>query len=199
MRNLFLALVLANLGFAAWHAWLGSTAKAPPPSASGESRLTLVKEVESSDAEFAPAGSGNVESAPAGSGAAAAVPANESGATAERGGGAGRAPAGPADGASASAKSRASRESETIKAAVTAAEAASAAAASNGSPARTDAAADAGERCVSVGPFLDLGQATTASAKLRTAGYEPTQRAGEGEVWVGYWVYLDAIPSQEEA
>jgi hypothetical protein len=31
------------------------------------------------------------------------------------------------------------------------------------------------------------------------AGYSPTQRVAEGDVWIGYWVYIGAIPSQAEA
>ena len=53
--------------------------------------------------------------------------------------------------------------------------------------------------CVSVGPFRELSQAATAAANLRGAGLEPVQRVGEGDIWVGYWVYLAAIPTVEEA
>lgn len=55
------------------------------------------------------------------------------------------------------------------------------------------------ERCISVGPFQELSQAATAAGNLRTAGYEPSQRVAEGDIWVGYWVYLPAVPSREEA
>lgn len=53
--------------------------------------------------------------------------------------------------------------------------------------------------CLSVGPFRELSQAATAAANLRAEGYEPVQRAGEGDIWVGYWVYIERIPSVEEA
>ena len=82
-------------------------------------------------------------------------------------------------------------------------------AAANGEP---DAAAAPGEevaaaaspaeaeaRCTSVGPFRDLSQAAAAAATLRGAGYQPTQRVVEGEVWSGYWVYIGAIPTEQEA
>lgn len=82
-------------------------------------------------------------------------------------------------------------------------------AAANGEP---DAAAAPGEevaaaaspaeaeaRCTSVGPFRDLSQAAAAAATLRRAGYQPTQRVVEGEVWSGYWVYIGAIPTEQEA
>ena len=54
-------------------------------------------------------------------------------------------------------------------------------------------------RCTSVGPFRDLSQAAAAAATLRGEGYQPTQRVVEGEVWSGYWVYIGAIPTEQEA
>jgi cell division septation protein DedD len=50
-----------------------------------------------------------------------------------------------------------------------------------------------------VGPFRELAQAATAAAALRNAGYQPLQRVGEGDVWIGYWVYLPAIATEQEA
>src|SRR5690606_14875714 len=57
----------------------------------------------------------------------------------------------------------------------------------------------ASSRCVSVGPFPELADAAAASARLRAAGLEPSQRVAEGDIWVGYWVRIDAIPSRAEA
>ena len=54
-------------------------------------------------------------------------------------------------------------------------------------------------RCTTIGPFRELSQAATAAATLRTAGFEPGQRVAEGDIWIGYWVYIQAIPSVEEA
>lgn len=54
-------------------------------------------------------------------------------------------------------------------------------------------------RCVSIGPFRDLAETTQASATLRGAGYDPRTRVAEGDVWAGLWVYLDDLPSREEA
>lgn len=54
-------------------------------------------------------------------------------------------------------------------------------------------------RCVSIGPFHDLPETTQASATLRGAGYEPRTRVAEGDVWAGLWVYLEDLPSREEA
>ena len=54
-------------------------------------------------------------------------------------------------------------------------------------------------RCTSVGPFRELSQAAAAAATLRAASYEPQQRVVEGDVWIGYWVYIPAIPTEEQA
>lgn len=54
-------------------------------------------------------------------------------------------------------------------------------------------------RCTTIGPFRELSQAATAAATLRTAGFEPQQRVAEGDIWIGYWVYIQAIPSVDEA
>ena len=54
-------------------------------------------------------------------------------------------------------------------------------------------------RCVTIGPFRDLPEATQASATLREANYEPRTRVAEGDVWAGLWVYLDDLPSRDES
>ena len=54
-------------------------------------------------------------------------------------------------------------------------------------------------RCISVGPFRELGQGATAAQSLRAAGYQPTQRVAEGDIWVGYWVYIEAIETEAQA
>jgi hypothetical protein len=253
MRNLFLALVLVNLGFAAWHAWWGTPRAAPaqrgPSKGAEASQITLVKELGASaekGAEPETAGGGDVlaggaaagdASIPAGArtspgapgptdaptsagalrppgapaSADALIPANSpppndtagaapkqateaapKQATEARPKQAAEAP--PKQAADAAPKQAAHTEPK--QAAITAKQAAVTPRQAGGGPAGVT---DGGERCVSVGPFLDLAQATTASAKLRASGYEPSQRAGEGDVWVGYWVYLDAIPSRDEA
>jgi hypothetical protein len=162
MRHLFLMLVLVNLGFAAWSAWIAPSARGGRPADEGLPALTLVSEVP------ADLRSGNVEqqSEPA----AQNAPGPSS-----------------ADGASDAA---ANAESDSAPA-----------------PAAGDDAAASGElaaaevetRCTSVGPFRDLSQAAAAAATLRNAGYQPTQRVVEGEIWSGYWVYIPAIPTEQEA
>ena len=49
--------------------------------------------------------------------------------------------------------------------------------------------------CLSVGPFRELSQVTSAAANLREDGLEPRQRAGQGQIWTGYWVYLEQLES----
>jgi hypothetical protein len=46
------------------------------------------------------------------------------------------------------------------------------------------------KRCISVGPFRDVAEASHAAATLRGGGYDPRQRVADGEVWAGVWVYL---------
>lgn len=64
---------------------------------------------------------------------------------------------------------------------------------------RTAYASDA-ERCVSLGPFPDLTRAAKAAATLRQRGFDPSQRAEEGEAWEGYWVYVGGLetPADED-
>ena len=141
MRNLFLALLLANLGFAAWSAWIASEEPAGRPADDGLLPLTLVSEV---PADLRSSGSVTepAESAPL------------------------QAPAEPSD-------------TPIID--------------------RAASAATAAARCTSVGPFRELSQTATAAATLRSAGYQPLQRVAEGDVWIGYWVYIPAIATEREA
>ena len=74
-----------------------------------------------------------------------------------------------------------------------------AAAATRRRPRAEPSVTQAAARCTSVGPFRELSQAATAAAALRTAGYQPMQRVVEGDIWSGYWVYIPAIPTEQEA
>ncbi len=132
MRNLFLALVLGNLGFAAWSAWYAE------PQSRGElltdarvPGITLVSELEESALE------------------------------------------------TIAELSEPPPEPEPLPI-----------------PVVTTAGA---QRCISVGPFDELAQASAAQAALREAGFAPNQRVVDGEVWVGYWVYLPGIGTRDEA
>jgi hypothetical protein len=52
------------------------------------------------------------------------------------------------------------------------------------------------KRCISVGPFRDVSEASRAATTLRAGGYDPRQRVADGEVWAGVWVYLPPPPSR---
>jgi hypothetical protein len=155
MRNLFLALVLANLAFAAWHAWFAAPPPASRPAPRAAPGITLVSELPADAVE-------QVAARTVPPAATAALPAIPSSAAAVP----------PRD--------------ESVLAVAPA------------PPPTPDSAAQSA-RCVSVGPFRELSQAASAAASLRMAGYMPTQRVGEGDVWIGYWVYIQAIPTETEA
>jgi hypothetical protein len=55
------------------------------------------------------------------------------------------------------------------------------------------------ERCVAIGPFIEPADTDAAMAKLVDAGFEPSVLDAEGEVWDGYWVYLEQIESTQVA
>jgi hypothetical protein len=46
------------------------------------------------------------------------------------------------------------------------------------------------KRCITVGPFRDVAEASHAASLLRGGGYDPRQRVVDGEVWAGVWVYI---------
>jgi len=144
MRNIFLALVLANLGFAAWHFWYSEPAAPAGARAPGPS-IMLVSEARSTEERAEPAQSTERAAEPEPS------------------------PVAPV---------------ATLAAAP---------------PDAPPAASPAAERCTSVGPFRELSQAATAAANLRAAGYDPVQRVAEGDIWVGYWVYLERIATEAQA
>ena len=170
MRNLFLVLVLANLAFAAWSAWLAPAGQRGRSADDGLPALTLVSEV---PADLRSTG---VVVEPEQPGGAAAVGASTDVLVA----------------ADAGAPGLAARDAPSPSASPAAEPAAAA-------PAVTEPSAAAAGRCTSVGPFRELSQAATAAATLRSAGYQPLQRVAEGDVWIGYWVYIPAIPSEREA
>jgi len=49
--------------------------------------------------------------------------------------------------------------------------------------------------CLSVGPFVDFASSTQAAALLRAKGFDPRQRAEQGQVSVSYWVYTGGLTS----
>ena len=111
MRNLFLALVLANLGFAAWHSWFAAPALPERPIDSGGPSIALLV---------------------------------------------------------------------------------------NGVVEEIDARGSA-QACISIGPLPNRVVVAEANKLLSQAGFDAVQRVAQGEVWLGYWVYIDAIETQAEA
>jgi hypothetical protein len=144
MRNLFFALVLANLAFAAWSAWYAAAPPATAVSAQSAVPIRLVSEVAREKPEGARApGVGSDER---GGEQAPSVGSNEPGGTLP-----------------------------------------------------SQLASPDPDRCVSVGPFADLDDAEAAASRLRALDYAAAPRAADGDVWIGYWVHIDAIPSRVEA
>ncbi|MBN1239021.1 MAG: SPOR domain-containing protein [Gammaproteobacteria bacterium] len=199
MRNLFFALLLANLAFAAWQAWL---APAPDPGldAAGSPSAGLREETAAGRRGSERAGTER----PPDEDPAARDGGTPAGVDGDARTGAGAASGNSGDGAAADrpvdpAAVPGSESSRAGPAPDAAAAAPVRPVAATGTGAAAAGAAPSGTRCVSVGPFAELSQAATASAKLRAAGYEATQRVGQGEIWVGYWVHIDGIPTREEA
>ena len=198
MRNAFFLLVLANLGFAAWHAWY-SPSRVPHTADTDLPKLTLVREVppEVVDRREANAAAPEVHLP---TDDAALAKAQQSSGAGEQPAAQGTLPAGRQP-VSASASQTPPAPAATPPPASAPPRTAASPSASTQTPAAAspprDAAAAA--RCTSVGPFRDLAQAATAAATLRTSGYQPTQRVADGDIWIGYWIYIDAIPTEAEA
>jgi len=163
MRNLFLVLVLANLGVAAWHTWYAPLAPVLHAADSTLPSITLVSEV---PVDLHSAGS--VNDAQLNPAAAEPTPPSETP-------GVPPAAAGPATPPAPVVVTPAPKETAVA------------------------AAPTGAGRCTTIGPFRELSQAATAASTLRAAGFEPEQRVAEGDIWIGYWVYIQAIPSVDEA
>jgi hypothetical protein len=183
MRNLFFLLVLANLGFAAWHSWYAQPPRVAHTADSDLPSLTLVSEVPPDIANLRDANAAapsvrlpTDETAPA---APAPEPRVETGGERQA-----REPAAAAQPPVERRPPPSSPPSGPVP---------------GGAAPPVTAGADAAPRCTTVGPFRELAQAATAAATLRTAGYQPTQRVAEGDVWIGYWVYIDSIATEVEA
>jgi hypothetical protein len=174
MRNWFLVLVLANLAFAAWAAWFAPAQRAGRSTDEGLPSITLVSEV---PADLRSAGVVSDE-APA----EVSIPESP------------EPDAGGADAALSEPVVEVAPSEPVAEAPVD--PPVPLAAADPGAEVET---ATVATRCTSVGPFRELSQAATAAAALRTAGYQPLQRVAEGDIWVGYWVYIPAIPTEAEA
>jgi hypothetical protein len=126
MRVAFLVLVLANLGFAAWHAWFSAPEIIVRPIRPDAASIQLY-----ADARTQGAVSAQAE---------------------------------PGPDSSASAR----RTQERIS-------------------------------CISIGPLSNRVDVDDAMRILSAGGFRSTQRVSPGEVWLGRWVYIDAIDTQAEA
>ncbi|NND58927.1 MAG: SPOR domain-containing protein [Gammaproteobacteria bacterium] len=71
--------------------------------------------------------------------------------------------------------------------------------ASAGSVSEPPAAEAAAPACMSLGPFVNLREATEATARLNDQGLQPSQRLSESQVWFGHWVHLPSLPSRDAA
>lgn len=187
MRNLFLVLVLANLAFAAWAAWFAPAQRVGRSTDEGLPSITLVSEVPPDlrstgvVSDEAPA-EAPIPEAPGPDAGVADAASNEPII--------GDVPGEPV------------AEAEVDDAPIEPVAEAEVDAPDAPPPAEPGAAVEAAivaTQCTSVGPFRELSQAATAAAALRTAGYQPLQRVAEGDIWIGYWVYIPAIATEAEA
>jgi len=53
--------------------------------------------------------------------------------------------------------------------------------------------------CLSIGPFADVDNRARAAAMLRDKGFDPKERAEDGDSSEGYWVYVGGLKSEGEA
>jgi len=53
--------------------------------------------------------------------------------------------------------------------------------------------------CISLGPLPNRVDVADTVRALSGNGFDARQRTAQGEVWLGHWVYIDAIPTQGEA
>ena len=53
-----------------------------------------------------------------------------------------------------------------------------------------------GRACVSIGPFSEVKDAAGELAQLKTLGMQAAQRATQGDVFMGHWVHVNAVPSR---
>ncbi|MEO8466754.1 MAG: SPOR domain-containing protein [Gammaproteobacteria bacterium] len=166
MRNVFLILVLANLGFAAWHTWVAPLTPVLHAADSTLPSITLVSEV---PVDLHSAGSVNdAQLQPAAPTPAAQTPKTSTPVAAAL-------PAPPPAPVVVTPQVK-----ETVVAVA-------------------PSSGEGAGRCTTIGPFRELSQAATAASTLRMSGFDPQQRVAEGDIWIGYWVYIQAIPSVDEA
>ena len=67
-----------------------------------------------------------------------------------------------------------------------------------GATATQKAAMNVPSACLSVGPFADLENSARAASILRQKGFDPKQRAEEGQMSEGYWVYVAGMKDEKD-
>lgn len=171
MRNAFFALVLANLAFAAWTIWYSAP---PTPSTPRETGMPirLVGEAEADVRLGENVGADESAGSDENVAATRALAATHS-----------SEPDTSEPGTSDPDARVAARDEPDVRAAA----------------ASEPDARDAAERCVSIGPFPTEARVEAAAAALGAAGYAFSSRSAEGEIWVGFWVHINAIPTRAEA
>lgn len=55
---------------------------------------------------------------------------------------------------------------------------------------------DLSQACLSVGPFGDVDNSAKAAALLRAKGFDPKQRAAQGELAEGWWVFIGGMKAE---
>ena len=225
MRVILLALVLANAIFFMWSTWVAvPPVEISPREASGLAGLTLLSELDTVPADNA-SRTGTIPEARTGPASDAADPGLPSGVSQAPGLTLEVPSQGPAEG-SVLVPGKVEVDSNTEQAGVMDAGRADGdmagqpptrgeapllesslpplEAAADTAPAAVAASiqlalADTPTQCASMGPFPDLRQATEVASRLRSNGFEPSQRLAEEQVWVGHWVYLPSYPTRTEA
>ncbi len=180
MKAVGLALLLANLLYLAWSQWLAPDESAPTVStaSAGVPQLQLASEMRPDTSDPAPAIPGSpsdTDASTTAAGAGAGISAGSAGPTGEGQGGElfGEGQSGAAPSLPAADAGAGAQRPPELLAGI--------------------------QRCVSIGPFRDLAEATQGSASLRTAGHDPRTRVAEGDVWAGLWVHLAGLPNRGEA
>lgn len=56
-----------------------------------------------------------------------------------------------------------------------------------------------GVRCLSLGPFADDASFDAAELKLGALGLSGNKRLAQGQIWVGYWIFLSPEKTRAEA
>ncbi len=59
--------------------------------------------------------------------------------------------------------------------------------------------ASIGRICVSIGPFTEVEDAQAELRALRSGNADVVQRAAQGNLFVGHWVYVDSIATRSQA